>query len=85
MSKQKDNAPQLSEYANTLVPLVKKRYMQKIACIGVNSFLISYQNYDAECLPPTKSIDLVLYPVLESSDYTKEQFKAFKPGCALAQ
>ena len=36
MSKEKDNAVQLSEYANTLDPLVKKRYLQKIACIGVD-------------------------------------------------
>jgi len=78
MSKEKYNAPQLSEYANTLDPLVKERYMQKIACIGVDPFLISYQNYDAECLPPTESIDLVSYLVLETSYYTKEQFKAFK-------
>ena len=78
MSKEKDDAPQLSEYANTLDPLVKKRYMQKIACIGVDPFLISCQKYDAECLPPTESIDLVTYLVLETSHYTKEQFKAFK-------
>ena len=57
MSKEKDNAPQLSEYVITLDPLVKKRCMQKIACIGVDPFLISYQNYDAECLSPTESID----------------------------
>ena len=68
MSKEKDDAPQLSEYANTLDPLVKKqlkkRYMQKIACIGVDPFLISCQKYYAECLPPTESIDLVSYLVL---------------------
>ena len=78
MSKEKDDAPQLSEYANTLDPLVKKRYMQKIACIGVDPFLILCQKYDAKCLPPTESIDLVLYLVLETSHYTKDQFKAFK-------
>ena len=77
MSEVKDNAPKLSEYANTLDPLVKKRYMQKIACIAVDTFLISYQNYDAECLPPTESIDLVSL-ALETSYYTKEQFKALK-------
>ena len=78
MSKEKDNAPQLSEYANTLDPLVKKRYMQKVACIGVDLFLTSYQNYDAERLPPTVSIDLVSYLVLETSCYSKEQIKTFK-------
>ena len=40
MSKEKDDAPQLSEYANKLDPLVKKRYMQKIAC----SFIVSFFN-----------------------------------------
>ena len=78
MSKEKDNAPQLSEYANTLDPQVKKRYMQKIACIGVDPFLFSRQNCDAECLAPTESIDLVSHLVLETSYYTKEKFKAFK-------
>lgn len=78
MSKEKDNTPQLPEYANTLDPQVKIRYMQKIACIGVAPFLISCKNYDAECLPPTESIDLVSYLVLETSYYTKEQFNAFK-------
>ena len=72
MSKEKDDAPQLSECANTLDSLVKKRYMQKIACIGVDPFLISCQKYYAECLPPTESIDLVSYLVLETSHYNKE-------------
>ena len=71
MSKEKDDAPQLSECANTLDPLVKKRYMQKIACIGVDPFLISCQKYYAEYLPPTESIDLVSYLVLETSHYNK--------------
>ena len=83
MSKEKDDAPQLSECANTLDPLVKKqlkkRYMKKIACIGVDPFLISCQKYYPDCLPPTESIDLVSYLVLETSHYNKEQlFKAFK-------
>ena len=78
MSKEKDNAPQLSEYANTVDPLVKKRYMQKRACIGVDPFLTSYQNNDAEFLPSTESIDLVSYLVLETSYCSKAQFKTFK-------
>ena len=72
MSKEKDNGPQLSEYANTLDPLVKKGCIQKIACIGVDPFLTSYHNYDAECVPPTEAIDLVLYLVLETSYCSKE-------------
>ena len=77
MSEEKDNAPQLSECANTRDPIVKKGCMQKTACIGVDPFLTSYQNYDAECLLPTESIDLVSYLVLETSCYSKEQFKTF--------
>ena len=78
MSLEDDKAPQLSEYTNNLDPLVKKRYMEKIACIGIDPFLISGKNYDVECLPPIESIDLVSYLVLETSYYTKEEFKAFK-------
>ena len=52
--------------------------MQKIACIGIDPFLISGKNYNVECLAPIESIDLVSYLVLETSYYTKEQFKAFK-------
>ena len=52
--------------------------MQKLACIAIDPFLISGKNYDVECLPPIESIDLVSYLVLETSFYTKEQFKAFK-------
>ena len=52
--------------------------MQKIAYIGIDSFLISGKNYNGECLPPIESIDLVSYLVLETSYYTKEQVKAFK-------
>ena len=76
--KEKDNAPQLSEYANTLDPLVKKRYMQKIAYIGVDPFLASYQNYDAECLPPTESIDLVSYLVLKPATIVRNNLKSLK-------
>ena len=78
MSKEKDNAPQLSEYANTLDPLVNKRYMQKISCIGVDPFLTSYQNYDAECLPPTEPIDLISYLVLKPATIVRNNLKPLK-------
>ena len=68
MSEEKDNAPQLSECANTRDPIVKKGCMQKTACTGVDPFLTSHQNYDAEC--PTESIDLVSYLVLDTSYYS---------------
>ena len=78
MSKEKDDAPQLSECANTLDPLVKKRYMQKIACIGVDPFLISCQKYYAECLPPTESIDLVSYLVLKPVTTIRNNLRPLK-------
>ena len=36
------------------------------------------QQFDMECLPPIKAMDLLSYLVLETSFYTKEQFKAYK-------
>ena len=61
-----------------VILLLKKRYTQKIAYIGIDSCLISGKNYNVECLPPIESIDLISYLVLETSYYTKEQVKAFK-------
>ena len=60
MSKEKDDAPQLSEYANTLDPLVKKRYMQKIACIGVDPFHAK-NTMPNVFLPPSR---LTSFPIL---------------------
>ena len=36
------------------------------------------QQFDTECLPPIEAMDLLSYLVLETSFYTKEQFKAYK-------
>lgn len=35
-------------------------------------------NLDPECLPPIEATDLLCYLVMDTSFYTKEQFKAFK-------
>ena len=81
MSKEKDDAPQLSECANTLDPLVKKRYMQKIACIGVDPFVIFHAKNTMPnvFLPPSRLTSFrILYLVLKTSHYNKEQFKVFK-------
>ena len=78
MSLEKKKALKLSDYVNSLDSVIKARYLKKISCIGVDPFLISGKNYDPECLPSIESIDLVSYLVLETSYYTKEQFKAFK-------
>ena len=68
----------LSEYANQLEPKVKKRYLEKISVIGIDPVLIEGKNFEPDCLPPVESTDLLFYLVLETSYYTKQQFKAFR-------
>jgi hypothetical protein len=68
----------LGDYANQLEVNEKKRYIDKISCIGIDPFIIPENNFDPECLPPVESMDLVSYLVLETSYYTQQQFKAFR-------
>ena len=68
----------LSDYANKLEPKVKKRYLGKISTIGIDPVLIESKNFEPDCLPPVESTDLPFYLVLETSYYTKQQFKALK-------
>ena len=68
----------LSDYANKLEPKVKKRYLEKISAIGIDPVLIEGKNFQPDCLPPLESTDLLFYLVLETSYYTKQQFKAFR-------
>ena len=68
----------LSDYANKLEPKVKKRYLAKISAIGIDHVLIEGKNFEPDCLPPVESTDLLFYLVLETSYYTKQQFKAFR-------
>lgn len=70
--------PTLSEYYNTLDPHVKQRYLDKISVIGIDPATLHGAKLDPECLPPIESVDLVSYLVLETSFYTKEQFKNSK-------
>ena len=70
--------PILSEYCVKLDDSVKRRYLEKIADVGVDPVTIPDQQFDTECLPPIKAMDLLSYLVLETSFYTKEQFKAYK-------
>ena len=67
--------PILSEYCEDSV---KRRYLEKIAEVGVDPVTIPDQQFDTECLPPIEAMDLLSYLVLETSFYTKEQFKAYK-------
>eukprot|EP00795_Rhopilema_esculentum_P001003 gene1003-10782_t len=68
----------LSNYAKKLENHVLKRYMEKIAYIGVDPMLIPDSSFDPECLPPVEATDLLSYLVLDTSYYTKTQFKAFR-------
>ena len=68
----------LSEYAKGLETHVKRRYLQKISLVGVDPASIPSDQFDPECLPSIEATDLVSYLVLETSYYTKEQFKCSK-------
>ena len=67
----------LSNYANNLDPHVKKRYCEKISCVGIDPSLIPDKTYDPDCLPRVESMDLLSLLVLGTSYYSKDQFKAF--------
>ena len=62
----------LSAYANKLEKRVRKRYLEKIAAIGIDSVLIEGKNFEPDCLPPVESTHLLFYLVLENSYYTKQ-------------
>ena len=68
----------LSEYAKSLGSIVRKRYIEKISVIGVDPLLIPEDNLNTDCMPPVEAADLVSYLVLDTSFYTKDQFKNFR-------
>ena len=72
------NIPVLSDYVKGLESHVKSRYLQKISVVGVDPASIPSDQFDPECLPQIESTDLLAYLVLETSHYTKDQFKAYK-------
>ena len=67
-----------SEYAKGLETHVKRRYLQKISLVGVGPASIPSDQFDPECLPSIEATYLVSYLVLETSYYTKKQFKCYK-------
>ena len=73
-----ENIPVLSDYVKALESHVKSRYLQKISVVGVDPASLPSEQFEPECLPPIESTDLLSYLVLETSYYTKQQFKAFK-------
>ena len=72
------NIPVLSEYAKDLEKHVKMRYLRKISVVGVDPQTIPSEQFSAEVIPPIEATDLVSYLVLETSYYSKQQFKAYK-------
>ena len=67
----------LSDYANNLDSHAKKRYCEKISCVGIDPILIPEKVFDPDCLPQVESMDLLSFLVFETSYYSKDQFKAF--------
>ena len=67
----------LSEYAKNLEGHVKERYVQKISVVRVYPASLPSKQFDSENLPLIESADLLSYLVLETSYYTKEQFRVF--------
>ena len=67
----------LSPYTDSLENRTKKRYTEKISVIGIDPLVILPQKYIPECLPPVEAYDHLSYLVLETSFYTKDQFKNF--------
>ncbi|CAH3121722.1 unnamed protein product, partial [Porites lobata] len=56
----------------------KKRYLEKISCVGIDPVLIPDKTYDPECVPPVESMDLLSFLVLDTSYYSKDQFKDYR-------
>ena len=57
---------------------MKKRYLEKISCVGIDPVLIPDKTYDPEYLPPVESMDLLSFSVLDTSYYSKDQFKDYR-------
>jgi len=73
-----DRIPVLSEYAKSLDAHVKRRYLEKISVIRLDPATVPNEQLNPECLPPIEATDLLSYLVLDTSYYTKQQFKAYK-------
>ena len=72
LSSKEHDIPNLSDCAKNLQKNVKSRYLEKISLVRIGA------NLDPECLLPIEATDLLCYLVMDTSFYTKEQFKAFK-------
>ena len=70
--------PALAEYYKSLEPHVKRRYLEKISVVEFDPGTLRDARIDSECLPPIEAMDLFSYLGLDTSLYSKEQFKASK-------
>ena len=52
--------------------------MEKNSAIGIDPVLIEEKYFEADCLPPVESTDLLFYLVLETSFYKQQDFKALR-------
>ena len=68
----------LSDYVRRLESHVKQRYLEKISLVRINPATLIDAELDPQCLPPIEATDLLCYLVINTSYYTKKQFKAFK-------
>ena len=66
----------LSDHANTLDPRERKRYLETISCVGIDSVLIiPDKTYDPGCLSSVESMDLLSFLVLDTSYYRTLQIR----------
>ena len=70
--------PVFSEYATVLESHVKVRYLKKIFVVSVDLFKIPSEQFNTECLSPIEQSNIFGYLVLQTSCYTKDQFKNYK-------
>ena len=69
--------PALSEYASAFESYVKLRYLKKISIVGIDPFMIQYEQLNPECLPAIEQSDLFGNLVLQTSYCTNDQFQDF--------
>ena len=70
--------PILSEYCRKLDDHVKRRYLEKIAEVGVVRSLFPINSLTLSAFLRSERTDLLSYLVLETIFYTKQQFKTHK-------
>lgn len=67
-------------YVESLCGVEKTRYMRKIQAVGVDPYSLKSKELSntPECLPNIVWGDIIHYLVYGVSEYTMEQFRAFK-------